>query len=111
MRAPRHLKAATRRWVESVESEFLLEPHHRKLLIMAAESWDRACQARKELEAHGSLTVVSKSGDLRAHPCVAIERDSQIRYARLLRELQLDISMPAEPASRPPGLHPVIKEA
>ena len=39
----------------------------------------------------------------RSRPEIAIERDSRVAFARLIRELDLDTNSPAE-SSRPPAL-------
>lgn len=100
--APRHLLPATRRWWKSVVSGWELEEHHRRLLTLAGEAWDRKQQAREILKAEG-LTFRTRLGELRAHPAVAVERDSCVAFARLLRELDLDVNPPAE-GRRPPTL-------
>lgn len=97
--APAHLKAPTRRWWQSVVEEYNLEPHHLRLLTLAAESWDRTQDARTVLEQEG-LTFVDRFGQPKARPEVAIERDSRIAFARMLRELALDVEAPDE-AARP----------
>jgi len=102
-KAPKHLRAATRRWWQSVLAEYELQPHHVKLLTLAGESWDRCQQAREALAEHGT-TYVDRHGLPRARPEVAIERDSRIAFARLLRELALDVSTPTESASRAPAI-------
>ncbi len=99
--APKHLKPATRRWWESVTVEFQLEEHHRRLLTAACEAWDRAQEAREAIAAEG-LTFEDRFGQVRAHPAVAIERDSKSLFSRLLRELALDNEGPTEQYSRPP---------
>ncbi len=99
IKAPKYLRAATQRWFQQVVTEYALEPHHIRLLILASETWDRACQAREALAKHG-LTFADKNGNPRARPEVAIERDSRIAFARLLRELALDVEPPETP--RPP---------
>jgi hypothetical protein len=38
--APDHLQPGTKRWFSSVVAEYLLEPHHLRLLQLAAEAWD-----------------------------------------------------------------------
>ncbi|WP_394889548.1 P27 family phage terminase small subunit [Mesorhizobium sp. AaZ16] len=100
--APEHLTAATRAWWEHVVSEYDLEQHHLRLLQAAAESWDRLQQARAALATHG-LTFNDSKGDPKTRPEVAIERDSRIAFARLIRELDLDTEAPAG-SGRPPAL-------
>lgn len=101
-RAPKHLRAVTARWWRAVVEEYELEPHHVRLLTLAAEAWDRCEQAREALAAHGT-TYTDRFDQPRARPEVAIERDSRIAFARLLRELALDVDEPAE-AMRPPQI-------
>jgi phage terminase small subunit len=99
---PAHLQPPTREWFKQVIAAYDLEPHHVRLLILAAESWDRGVEARKELAAHG-LTYTDRWGAPRGRPEIAVERDSRIAFARLCRELDLDAdATPAAP--RPPAL-------
>jgi P27 family predicted phage terminase small subunit len=107
LKAPRHLKPATRRWWESVTSTWELAEHHVRLLTLAAESWDRCGEAREQIARDG-LTVETKAGGPRLHPCVRVETDSRLAFARLLRELDLDISPPAE-SKRPPALRSIAR--
>jgi len=100
---PAHLAPQTADWWRSVVRDFDLEPHHLRLLQSAGEAWDRMQQARQALADHGSLTFTAASGDLKTHPCVAVERDARIAFARLIRELDLDTGAPAE-RSRPPAI-------
>lgn len=100
-KAPKHLKPPTRRWFDAVVGEFELEEHHIRLLTLAGEAWDRGQQAREALAENG-LTFSDRHGNVKARPEVAIERDSRIGFARLIRELALDVSEPAE--SRPPSI-------
>ena len=90
VKAPTHLKPATRRWWRAVWESFELEDHHRKLLDLAATAWDRAESAREVLDREG-VVYVDRFGVPRTRPEVAIERDSRLAFARLLRELRLDV--------------------
>ncbi len=99
--APKHLKPATRKWWEHVCENYDLEQHRIKLLTLAGEAWDRGTQAREALKQHG-LTFTTRYGEVRPRPEVQIERDSRIGFARLLRELNLDVEQPDD--SRPPYL-------
>lgn len=96
---PSHLRPETKAWFATICGEFDLEDHHKRLLTLAAESWDRCTQAREALAKHG-VTYVDRFGCPHARPEVAMERDSRIAFARLLRELNLDVDSPAE--NRPP---------
>jgi hypothetical protein len=64
-----------------------------KLLTAASEAWDRLQEAREALQRHG-LTFNDRHGMPRTRPEVAIERDSRIAFARILRELRLDVGQP-----------------
>jgi hypothetical protein len=94
-RVPKHLRKPTQTWVKSVLSDYDLEEHHFKLLIAAAESWDRLCAAREIVDAQG-MTFTDRFGQPKARPEVAIERDSKVVMARLLRELALDSEPPPD---------------
>ncbi len=98
-----YLEAKTRKWWRNVLDDYDLEEHHVKLLTLAAEAWDRCQEARRILDENG-LTYTDRFGCPRARPEVAIERDSRIAFARLLRELALDLEPPEEPG-RPPRLY------
>ena len=103
--APEHLQEATRAWFEHVTGSFVLEEHHLRLLTLAGEAWDRCAQAREAIDANG-LTYTDRFDAPRMRPEVAVERDSRIAFARLLRELDLDVAPPGggPSASRPPAL-------
>jgi phage terminase small subunit len=100
-RAPAYLSPQTRKWWSRVLRDFDLDEHHVRLLTLAAEAWDRAQEAREAVALHGPV-YEDRFGQPRARPEVAIERDSRIAFARLLRELDLD-GEPG-PDHRPPRL-------
>lgn len=98
---PAHLSAQSRRWFAQVAADYQLESHHLRLLQSAAECWDRAQEARKLVTKDG-LCHRDRHGNLRPHPGVQIERDNRTLFARLLRELSLDVDLPHE--IRPPTI-------
>jgi len=100
---PPHLRPETASWWRLVCEEFSLEPHHLRILRLACEAWDAGQAARESLACHGQ-TYVDRFGQPRARPEIAIERDSRIGFARLLRELALDVSAPDGGDCRPPAL-------
>lgn len=101
-KAPDHLAPSTGRWWLSVAGDYELEPHHLRLLTLAAESWDRCQQAREALDRLG-IVYLDRFGAPRSRPEIAVERDSRLAFARLLRELDLDVEPPPE-RGRPPAL-------
>ena len=102
-KAPQHLAEPTRAWWRQVVRDYQLDAHHLKLLQAAAEAWDRACEAQSILSRDG-LIIAGREGGVRPHPAVAIRRDVEISFARLLRELDLDTEMPGSLRSAPPSL-------
>ncbi|MCF6113876.1 hypothetical protein [Mesorhizobium muleiense] len=99
---PAHLSPAARKFFRGVVEDYSLSEHHIKLLVLACEALDRGEQARITIADQG-VVFTDRFGCPRAHPCVAIERDSRTAYARLLRELALDFGEDDDVA-RPPAL-------
>jgi phage terminase small subunit len=100
---PAHLSPVMQKWWLQVVADYDLGPHHLKLLEAAADAWDRMAQARSALLKDG-LTVPGRDGP-KPHPAINIERDSRTAFARLIRELDLDVPAPQpEPGWRPPAL-------
>lgn len=101
-RSPTHLRPATRKWWEQVMLDYDLQEHHVRMLTAAAESWDRACEARELIARHG-ITYQDRYDCPRTRPEVRVEQTSKALFARLVRELGLDVAGPDE-AQRPVGI-------
>jgi phage terminase small subunit len=90
-------------WWRSVLADYELDTHHLHLLEAACGAWDRMQQARLAIAEHG-LVFIDANGIPKSRPEISVERDSRIAFARLIRELDLDVAPPPEPRGRPPGL-------
>ena len=99
VRPPAHLSLAARRLYAAVMGSYVLEPHHVALLVKALETAARADQARAEIAA-GPLMVMSRLGEAKPHPLLAVERDARAQFATIMRGLGLDIEGPPPPSSR-----------
>lgn len=106
--APSHLRSDTASWWLNVASEYELESHQLRLLTLAAEAWDRCTESREAIAKHGAV-YVDRFDQPRARPEISIERDSRIAFARLVRELALDLDPPEE-SGRPPRLSPAASK-
>ena len=51
------LTSYTRRWWRAVNDAYELEDHHRRLLTLAAQAWDRTEEAREALAEHGTVYI------------------------------------------------------
>jgi P27 family predicted phage terminase small subunit len=100
---PPHLSESAAQLWRTTVATYVLAEHHLRLLQLTCEAWDRVQAARAQLDREG-LTIATREGGIRPHPAVAIERDSRLAVARLLRELDLDIEPPASDRSGPPVL-------
>jgi P27 family predicted phage terminase small subunit len=98
---PAYLSRESARWFREVTASFELEPHHVKLLTLACEAFDRCTEARERIVREGAY-ILDRYGVPRAHPAIAVERDSRLAFARLVRELALDVSEPGD--VRPPAI-------
>jgi phage terminase small subunit len=100
---PTNLSPAMAKWWLQVVSTYQLEPHHLLMLEGACRAWDRAVESRVVLAKEG-LSYADAKGRIHPRPEANMERQAMLTFARLLRELDLDMPPPAEKLSRPPGL-------
>ena len=88
-RPPAHLSAEAQAWWRSVVRDYELPPHGLRLLRLACEAMDTSERARAVLAEEG-LTTTDRHGQIKAHPCCAVQRESAASYMRALRQLGLD---------------------
>jgi phage terminase small subunit len=102
VKPPEHLSDGSKAvWKATVE-EFEMSAAELVTLRLALEAVDRSDQARAEIEKAGAI-VEDRYGGLRAHPAVAIERDSRLAAARLFKQLNIEVT---EPKPSPMALRP-----
>jgi len=87
--APAHLKPETAAWYASVCGTWVLDAHHQRILQLACEAWDQGQAARAEVE-HDGLTVATKDGGCKAHPCLTVATAARTQFASLIAQLELD---------------------
>jgi len=105
---PEHLTEASKAFWTTIVADYRLQRDEAglQLLTLACEALDRCEEARAAVSKDG-VTVTSRLGEVKAHPAVAIERDSRLAAVRILRDLGLspedaaaDKNRPAKVASR-----------
>ena len=90
--APKHLAQTERELWDRITRAFSVgDPGSQELLLQACEARGRAREARLILAKDG-YTYKDHKGNLRAHPCVAMERTSQQSFLAAMRLLRLDIN-------------------
>ena len=99
---PPGLKTETRKWWTEVVSTWDLDIHHLKLLEAACRELDRAEEARLAIRKDGGVLVKDRFGQLKEHAARKVEREARITFARLVREMGLDVAGATAP--RPPTL-------
>ena len=100
--APKHLQAEGGDFWEAVLFDYdLEETHHLKLLENACVCVDRIAQARRKIRKNGGF-YKDRWGIPKEHPAQKNERENKILFARLIRELNLDLETPGE--NRPPKI-------
>ena len=86
--APQHLSKSAKKWWRQIHAEYDLDVASLEILGLAADSLHRCEEARAAIQS-GGLTVADRFGQEKAHPLIAVERDSQLRFAKLCKELGL----------------------
>jgi phage terminase small subunit len=101
--APGHLTDASQALFCRITADYQLtgDDAALTLLRLACEAVDRCEQARLRLAADGPF-IPDRFGVLKVHPAVAVERDSRLSAARLLRELGLSPDESSLNDNRPP---------
>ena len=97
--APVFLAETGRTFWQRIVGEFDLDSAALQLLAVACKQLDRIAESRALL-AKETMVYVDRFGQPREHPAVSIERNASVVFARLVRELALDVEPPVD--SRPP---------
>ena len=95
IKIPSHLSKQSSEFYSVIMNEFELEPHHCELLTLACECLDRMRTARNQIKKDG-LFCRDRYGQTKTHPAQRVENDNKTLFARLIRELGLDITDPSE---------------
>jgi P27 family predicted phage terminase small subunit len=102
IRAPAGLSAEARRWWRQLVEEYEIEDSGGRLILLTMfEAFDRMRAAQKIISEEGE-TVKDRFEQLKAHPMVAVERDSRAAFYAGLRALNLDLE-PLKAIGRPGG--------
>ena len=64
---PAHLRPETSAWWLAVQEEYELEPHHVRILTLAAEAWDRGQEARETIDTEG-ISYLDRFGQPKEDP-------------------------------------------
>ncbi len=99
-KAPNYLSKKSQEFFNETAGNYDLEAHHIKTLILACECLDLIEKARKEVEKTGAF-YPDRFGHTKSNPALNVIRDQKTLFARLIRELALDLEPSKEPG-RPP---------
>lgn len=100
---PKNLTLPAKRLWRALQGEYQIEDAAGlDLLGDYARFYDRREQARETIRLEGA-TVKDRFGQIQAHPCTRIERDSSAAMGRILRQLNLDLQPLNSKPGRPPG--------
>ena len=100
-KAPTHLSKQAKKIYRTVMEEWKLCESEQILLVCALESYDRAQQARLQIEKSG-LFFKTPSGQIKPHPSLKVERESKALFLNAWRMLKLEETEIPQPAGRPP---------
>lgn len=102
-KAPEYLSKESKDFFNKIVEEYEFQEHHIKTLIMACECLDRIEEARLRIKKDGAY-FEDKFHKPKPHPALKTEEQNKVIFARLIRELNLDVESPGG-IGRPPGLY------
>lgn len=86
---PKHLAGTSRELWRRLRADYEIDDAAGQALLQAAcEAYQRAQEARAAIDKAGAVTA-DRFGQLKAHPAIAIERDSRAAMISALRALRL----------------------
>lgn len=98
-KAPTRLSAEAKRWWVSITKDYDIDDEAGFLLLQTAlEAFDRMRGAQKIVKKDGE-SIMDRFEQIKAHPMLAIERDSRGQMLTALKALNLDL----EPLRDGPG--------
>ena len=100
---PASLSKPARDWWRRLMSEYAIDDQAGLMLLeVTLQAFDRMREAQKTIKEEGAI-VRNDAGNARAHPCIAIERDSRIAMLHGFKALNLSIEPLRSGPGRPPG--------
>jgi P27 family predicted phage terminase small subunit len=106
---PLHLsKRAKELWSQLVD-EYDLDDSAAQLLVSALEEFDKCEDAKKTLLKEGNF-IRDRFNQRKAHPALAVVRDSRATMLRFFKALNLDLEPLRDSVGRPPGTSRPIGE-
>lgn len=100
---PKHLsKEAKLTWKKIISGYEINDEAGLKILRSALEAFDRAQQAREQIEKDG-LTFLDDKGKPKPNPLLPVERDSRAAFLAGLKALNLDLEPLRDRPGRPGG--------
>jgi P27 family predicted phage terminase small subunit len=90
-------------WWKRLMQEYAIDDQAGLLLLeTTVQAWDRMREAQATLKAEGAI-IRGAMGVPRAHPAIAIERDSRIAMLHGFKALNLSVEPLRAGPGRPPG--------
>lgn len=86
-------------WLQFLEVRFDLEPHERMLATQAAQVWDEISEVKAVIAKEGFTTKTTRGGR-KSNPATAVLRDLRLLFAKLVKQLDLDVELPPIPGVR-----------
>jgi phage terminase small subunit len=108
LRAPKNLtdslSKSSKKFFTKILNNYELEDHHLEILSQACHCLDRIEESRLQIKKDGDY-ILDRFGILKPHPALKTEEKNKVIFARLIRELGLDIEPGSNELGRPPGLY------